>query len=111
MAATLIGDRMLVEPLKVETTVGGMLRPGAQDERPAEGVVLAVGPGRMTEFGHRIPPEVKAGDLISFPSYAGKEIVDPRGFPPGAYLIVRQDEVQINYGPAQNLLEPSEENQ
>lgn len=93
------GDRLLVEPLEVETTVRGMARPGAQDERPSEGIVVLVGPGRVTEFGKRVEPEVEIGDLISFPSYAGKEIVDPRGFSPGVYLIVRQDEALINYGP------------
>jgi chaperonin GroES len=96
-----IGDRLLVQPLEVDKTVGGMTRPGAENERPAEGIVVLVGPGRVTEFGHRIQPEISAGDLISFPSYAGKEIVDPRGFAEGTYLIVRQDEVQINYGPHQ----------
>lgn len=93
-----MGDRLLVQPLAVETTVGGMIRPGADSERPAEGIVVLVGPGRFTDLGHRIPVEIAEGDLISFPSYAGKEIVDPRGFAEGTYLIVRQDEVQINYG-------------
>jgi len=95
-----ITDRLLVEPLEVDDMVRGMARPGSQAERPTEGIVRMAGPGRMTEFGVRVPPEVSVGDLISFPSYAGKEIIDPRGFPPGAYLIVRQDEVHINYGPA-----------
>jgi len=95
-----IADRILVEPLEVGEMVRGMVRPGSQAERPSEGIVRLVGRGRMTEFGSLVPPEVREGDLVSFPSYAGKEIVDPRGFPPGAYLIVRQDEIQINYGPA-----------
>ena len=95
-----IADRVLVRPLDVETTVRGMARPGAQDERPREGLVVLVGPGRVTEWGHRVRPEVSAGDLVAFPDYAGKEIVDPRGFVPGKYLLMRQDEIQLNYGPA-----------
>lgn len=98
-----IGDLLLVQPLEVNKTVGGMTRPGAENERPAEGIVVLAGAGRYNEFAHRIPMEVSEGDLISFPSYAGKEIVDPRGFPEGTYLIVRQSEVQINYGHHQRL--------
>ena len=102
-------DRLLVEPLEVQTTVRGMARPGASAERPQEGIVRAVGPGKITEFGVRIRPDACVGDLISFPDYAGKEIVDPRGFPPGPYLVVRQEEIQINYGPASNFALPSRE--
>jgi chaperonin GroES len=101
-------DRILVEPIEIETTVRGMERPGAAAERPKEGIVRWVGPGKVTEYGVRIEQAVAVGDLISFPDYAGKEIVDPRGFEPGAYLIVRQDEWLINYGPAANWMKPEE---
>ena len=99
-----LGDRLMVTPLEVDTNVRGMIRPGAKDERPSEGIVVLRGPGRVTEFGNQIEPSVELGDLISFPSYAGKEVVDPRGFEPGVYLIVREGEVLINYGPHGNYL-------
>lgn len=97
-------DLLLVEPLEVATTVRGMARPGAAAERPKEGIVRAVGPGRLIDSGDRIEGRVDVGDLIAFPDYAGKEIVDPRGFPPGAYLIVRESEVQVNFGPAEDWI-------
>ena len=104
---TAIADALLVEPLEVETRTGGMVRPGSSAERPREGIVRLVGPGCVTELGHRVEPEVQVGDVIAFPDYAGKEIVDPRGFPRGAYLILKQGEVQLNYGPMDQPKEQS----
>lgn len=109
MKTQAIADRILVRPIEVKATVRGISRPGAV--RPMEGVVLLVGPGRITEFGHRIAPEIQEGDLVAFPDYAGKEIVDPRGFVPGRYLVVRQDEIQLNYGPATEWLSIEQEGQ
>jgi len=69
-----LGDRVLVEPLEkdVETFAGGQLvLPDTAKEKPQQGKVLAVGPGRLDEDGKRIPMEVKVGDIVVYAKYAG----------------------------------------
>ena len=94
-----IADHLLLRPIVRDLEIGGMARPEAQAEMPSEGIVLRVGPGRVTETGVRVPPEVAPGDLVSFPSYAGKLVIDPPRLEPGTYLLVRQDEIYLNHGP------------
>lgn len=94
-----ISDHIVVRPIVRPLEIGGMARPQSAAEMPSEGVVLLVGPGRVTEHGVRVKPEVAVGDLVSFPSYAGKLIADPVGLEPGHYLLVRQDEIFLNHGP------------
>jgi chaperonin GroES len=94
-----ITDRILIEPIERDSTVRGMATPQGSEEAPSEGYVLAVGPGRITEQGKRIDPEVEVGDRVSFPSYAGQQLLNPAGFPEGIYLLVRQDELYLNHGP------------
>jgi chaperonin GroES len=68
-------DRILV--LRVEgdeKTAGGIIIPDTAKEKPLEGKVVAVGPGRQDKEGNRIPIEVKEGDRIMFSRYAGSEI-------------------------------------
>lgn len=93
-----IADRILVRPIERSMKVGGMDRPQAQAEQPSEGIVVRVGPGRVTESGRRIHPEVEPGQTVSFAPYAGQRIVDPIGEDPGVYLLVRQDELYLNHG-------------
>ena len=70
-----LGDRVVVKPsTKEEVTKGGIVIPDTAKEKPQEGTVLAVGPGRMTEDGKRIPPDVKVGDLVVYAKYGGTEI-------------------------------------
>ena len=76
-----------------------MARPVSATERPTEGRVVLAGPGKVTERGVRVAPEVRPGDHVSFPSFAGQTVVDPPGVPPGTYLLVRQDELWLNHGP------------
>ncbi len=95
-----ISDHILVRPIERPQEVGGMARPSSATERPTEGEVVLVGPGKVTERGVRVRPEVSAGDRVSFPSFAGQTIVDPPGVPLGTYLLVRQDELWLNHGPA-----------
>ncbi len=70
-----LGDRVVIRPLeKEEVSKGGILLPDTARERPQEGEIIAVGPGRLSEDGKRIAMEVKTGDLIIYAKYAGTEI-------------------------------------
>ncbi len=69
-----LGDRVVVKPLaQEEVTRGGLVLPGTAQEKPQEGEVLAVGPGRVLDSGERAKMEVKAGDRVVFAKYAGTE--------------------------------------
>ena len=70
-----LGDRVLVEPLEQEEiTAGGIMLPETAKEKPQEGLVLAVGPGRVMDNGQRADMEVKANDRVLFSKYAGTEL-------------------------------------
>ena len=83
-------DRIIVQRLEEgEQQIGGIIIPDSAKEKPQQGKVLAVGDGRMTEDGKRIPLDVAAGNLILFGKYSGQEIkLDGT-----EYLIVKEDEV------------------
>ena len=85
-----LGDRIVVKPVaKEEVTKGGIVLPDTAKEKPQEGEVVAVGPGRVTEEGNRVPLDVKKGDTIVYPKYSGTELkVDGE-----EYLIMRESEV------------------
>ena len=69
-----LGDRVLVEPVaKEEVTKGGIVLPDTVKEKPQEGKVLAVGPGKMTDSGKLIPMTVKVGDVVVYAKYGGTE--------------------------------------
>jgi chaperonin GroES len=77
MAAKLqpLADRLVVKPIqKEEMTKGGIYLPDTAKEKPQEGEVVAVGPGRMTDEGKRIPMDVKVGDRVIYSKYGGSEI-------------------------------------
>ena len=69
-------DRILVEVLDAETkTASGLVIPDAAKEKPKEGKVIAVGPGRFDEDGEkRIPMDIKTGDTVVFSKYGGTEV-------------------------------------
>jgi chaperonin GroES len=70
-----LGDRLIVEPIeREEVTASGIVLPETAKEKPQEGKVLAVGPGRRDEDGDRIPLDVKEGDRVLFAKYAGTEV-------------------------------------
>ena len=72
-----LGDRIVVKPIeREEVTKGGIVLPDTVKEKPQEGEVLAVGPGRMTDDGKRIPMDVKVGDRVIYAKYGGVEIKD-----------------------------------
>jgi chaperonin GroES len=73
-----LADRVIVEPIEQEeTTASGIVLPETAKEKPQEGKVLAVGPGRMDDDGKRWPLDVKKGDKVLFAKYAGTEVKLP----------------------------------
>jgi len=70
-----LADFILIEPLESETTLpSGIVIPDTAKEKPQEGLVTAVGPGRQNKKGDRIPLEVKTGDTVMFKKWGGTEI-------------------------------------
>lgn len=70
-----LADRLVVKPIaREEVTKGGIVLPDTAKEKPQEGEVLAIGPGRMTEDGKRIPMDLKVGDIVLYSKYGGTEI-------------------------------------
>ncbi len=83
-------DRILVKRVEEETkTKGGIIIPDSAKEKPQEGIVVSVGPGKVTDAGSRVTPEVKAGDKILFGKYSGTEI-KIEGV---EHLILREDDI------------------
>ena len=83
-------DRIIVQRLdEGEQKVGGIIIPDTAKEKPQQGKVIAVGNGKTTDDGKRIPLDVTAGNTILFGKYSGQEIkLDGE-----EYLIMREDEV------------------
>ena len=70
-----LGDRILVKPMeKEEKTKSGIYLPDTAKEKPQEGEVLAVGPGKIADDGKRIPLDIKVGDVVLYAKYGGTEI-------------------------------------
>jgi chaperonin GroES len=70
-----LGDRLVVEPKEQEqTTASGLVLPETAKEKPQEGEVLAVGPGRRDDDGKRIAMDVSVGDHVLYAKYGGTEI-------------------------------------
>jgi chaperonin GroES len=70
-----LADRLVVKPIeREEVTKSGIVLPDTAKEKPQEGEVLAVGPGRLSEDGKRIAMDVKVGDIVIYAKYGGTEI-------------------------------------
>ena len=70
-----LADRLVVKPIeREEVTKGGIVLPDTVKEKPQEGEVLAVGPGRLSDDGKRIAMDVKKGDIVLYAKYGGTEI-------------------------------------
>ena len=83
-------DRILVKRIdEEEASAGGIIIPESAKEAPAEGKVVAAGPGKTDDSGKTVPMGVKAGDVIIFSKYAGSE-VKIKGV---EHLIMREDDV------------------
>jgi len=85
-----LADRVVVKPLtKEEITKGGILIPDTAKEKPQEGEIVAVGPGKLGEDGKRIEMEVKKGDRVIYAKYAGMEWKHDGE----EYLILRESDI------------------
>jgi chaperonin GroES len=72
---TPLGDRVVVKPKPMdEMTSSGIVLPGTAAEKPQEGSVLSVGPGRVLDNGQRVEMGVKVGDSVLFAKYSGTEV-------------------------------------
>ncbi len=90
-----MGDRVLVKSLEAQETIkGGIIIPDTAKEKPQEGEVLAVGPGRVTDDGKTIPMEVKVGDKVVYAKYGGTEIKDGDD----ELLILRESDILAKVG-------------
>ncbi len=70
-----LGNMVIFRPKKAEAkSKGGVILPDVAKKNPQEGVVVAVGPGRLMESGKREPMEVKVGDTIIYPQFGGQEL-------------------------------------
>jgi chaperonin GroES len=92
-----LADRVLVKPMeREEMTKSGIYLPDTAKEKPQEGEVIAVGPGRMTEDGKRIAMDVKAGDTVIYAKYGGTEIkIDDEEL-----IILRESDILAKKGEA-----------
>ena len=85
-----LADRILVRRIEESETIrGGIIIPDTAKEKPQEGEVVAVGPGRLTDDGKRITPEVKKGDRVLIGKYSGTDV----RIEGTEYVILREDEV------------------
>ena len=85
-----LADRVVVKALEdTEQMRGGLYIPDTAKEKPQQGEVIAVGPGKMTEDGKRVPSELKAGDRVLYGKYSGTEVTvgDEQ------YLILKESDV------------------
>lgn len=75
MSVKPLEDRVLIKPIEPETkTASGIYLPETAKEKPMQGKVVAVGPGKMLDNGQRIQPGVKKGDTVVYGKYAGTEV-------------------------------------
>lgn len=86
-----LGNRVLIKRSKAVQSKGGILLPDSAQEKPKEGTVVAVGPGKVTEEGKREIMIVKKGDRVLFSSYAGTEVKQPSE--DEEYIIMSEDEI------------------
>jgi len=97
MAAKLqpLADRVLVKPVeKEEKTKSGIYLPDTAKEKPQEGEIMAVGPGKLTDDGKRIPMDLKVGDRVIYAKYGGTEIkVDDEDL-----IILRESDILAKKG-------------
>jgi chaperonin GroES len=85
-----LADRVVVKPLEAEEkTKGGLYVPDTAKERPQQGEIVAVGPGKDSDEGKKIPMEVKIGDKILYGKYSGTEVT----YDGIEYLIMRESDI------------------
>jgi chaperonin GroES len=85
-----LADRVVIKPSPAdEKTKGGIILPDTAKEKPVIGEVVAVGPGKITDDGKKIAPEVKVGDKVLYGKYSGTEVT----IDGNEYLIMREADV------------------
>lgn len=85
-----LNDKVLIERAKAEDkTKGGIILPDSSKEKPKEGKIIAVGQGRLSEQGERMPFQVRKGDRVLFKSYAGTDVkLDGKD-----YILMSEEEI------------------
>ena len=86
-----LSNRVLVKRTKAKTTKGGIILPDSAQEKPKEGEVVAVGPGKIDDEGKTHPLNVKVGDRVLFGAYAGTEVKQDEG--DEEFLIMAEDDI------------------
>ncbi len=86
-----LGNRVVIEPLESEEQVsaGGIYIPDTAKEKPQEGKVVAIGPGKLTDDGNRVAMDVAVGDVVVYSKYAGTEYKEGDV----EYLVLREDDI------------------
>lgn len=85
-----LADRVVVEAAAAEEkSTGGIILPDTAQEKPQQGVVVAVGPGKVSDNGVEIKPTVKVGDKVLYGKYSGSEIT----FEAKEYMIMRESDI------------------
>jgi chaperonin GroES len=86
-----LGNRIVIEPLEgdEQLSAGGIYIPDTAKEKPQDGTIVAVGPGRLTDDGKRVPMEVEVGDTVVYSKYSGTEYKEGEI----EYLILREDDI------------------
>lgn len=85
-----LADRVIVKPKEAEeTTKGGIILPDTAKEKPVEGTIVAVGPGKVTDDGKTVAMSLKVGDVVLYGKYSGTEVkIDG-----DEYLIMRESDI------------------
>ncbi|MGL1888208.1 MAG: co-chaperone GroES [Reichenbachiella sp.] len=95
MAIKPLADRVVLQQVEAEEkTAGGIYIPDNAKEKPAQGKVIAVGPGKAADNGELIKPELKKGDVVLYGKYAGTEVEDAGK----KYLIMRESDILAKLG-------------
>ena len=90
-----LGERVVIKPIEQDqTTKGGIFLPDTAKEKPQEGEVVAVGPGRVSDDGSRIAMELSQGDRVIYSKFAGTEYKDGDD----EYLILRESDILAKIG-------------
>jgi len=85
-----LADRVVVKPAEAEEkTKGGIILPDTAKEKPVEGTVVAIGPGKVSDNGELVKPTVKVGDKVLYGKYSGTEVT----IDGDEYLIMRESDI------------------
>jgi chaperonin GroES len=85
-----LADRVIIKPaVAEERTKGGIILPDTAKEKPVVGEIVAVGPGKVSDDGKKVPMEVKVGDKVLYGKYSGTEVT----YEGEEYLIMREADI------------------